>query len=199
MQSENKYIGDDKFKKFLEHYSCPTPLDVIKLRFIGAICSPNLELRPSDVISSLWENNQTPRLETKNEADLFFKFMMGLWDEMYNIVACNSVVLPKISPTDNLIIVCEDRYNQLEQGFVEGFWGGKENVNIPSYIAEIIDSLTELAETYHKLVAKVNPQKDNKTVFEALQSCDKMATKSINFLIDNYVLPRIDDLKRTMN
>ena len=76
MKSENKYIGDDKFKKFLEHYNCPTPLDVVKLRFAGAICSPNTDLRPTDVIASLWENNQAPRLETKNEAELFFKFFM---------------------------------------------------------------------------------------------------------------------------
>lgn len=51
MESQNKYLGDDKFKKFLEHYSCPTPLEIIKLRFAGSICSPNLELRPTDVIS----------------------------------------------------------------------------------------------------------------------------------------------------
>ena len=36
MESQNKYLGDDKFKKFLEHYSCPTPLEIIKLRFAGS-------------------------------------------------------------------------------------------------------------------------------------------------------------------
>ena len=29
----NKYIGDEAFIKMLEHYSCPTPLNVIKMRF----------------------------------------------------------------------------------------------------------------------------------------------------------------------
>lgn len=77
MQTENQYIGDDKFTKMLEHYQCPTPLEVVKMRFAGALCSPNLELRPTDVISSFWPSGQAPRLETKSEADLFFKF---LWD-----------------------------------------------------------------------------------------------------------------------
>lgn len=199
MKSENKYIGDDKFKKFLEHYNCPTPLDVVKLRFAGAICSPNTELRPTDVISSLWENNQAPRLETKNEAELFFKFFMGLWDEMFELVSANSIVLPRIEPTDDLIEVCEGRYNELELGFVEGFWGGKEDVEIPAYIAEVVDSLSQLAEVYKSLVNKIHPEKDNKNVFDAIIKCDKMAAKSINMLIEHYVLPHIDSLRRTVN
>ena len=124
MKSENTYIGDDKFKKFLEHYNCPTPLEVIKLRFAGAICSPNSELRPTDVIASFWENNQAPRLETKKEAELFFKFFMGLWDKMFELVSANSLVLPRVEPTADLIALCEERYAELELGFVEGFWGG---------------------------------------------------------------------------
>lgn len=199
MKSENKYIGDDKFKKFLEHYNCPTPLAVVKLRFAGAICSPNTELRPTDVIASLWENNMAPRLETKNEAELFFKFFMGLWDEMFELVSANSIVLPRIERTDDLIEVCEGRYNELELGFVEGFWGGKEDVEIPAYIAEVIDSLTQLAEVYKSLVNKVHPEKDNKNVFDAVIKCDKMAAKSINMLIEHYVLPHIDSLRRTVN
>ena len=95
MQSENEYIGDDKFKKFLAHYECPMPLNVVKMRFAGAVCSPNLNLRPTDVISSLWAENQAPRLETKKEAELFFKFFMGLWDEMFKLVRANKLTLPK--------------------------------------------------------------------------------------------------------
>ena len=199
MKSENKYIGDDKFKKFLEHYNCPTPLDVVKLRFAGAICSPNTELRPTDVIASLWENNQTPRLETKNEAELFFKFFMGLWDEMFELVSANSVVLPRIEPTADLIDVCEERFAELEMGFIEGFWGGKDDAKIPAYIAEVVDSLSQLAEVYKSLVNKIHPEKDNKNVFDAIIKCDKMAAKSINMLIEHYVLPHIDSLRRTVN
>lgn len=199
MKSENKYIGDDKFKKFLEHYNCPTPLDVVKLRFAGAICSPNTELRPTDVIASLWENNQAPRLETKNEAELFFKFFMGLWDEMFELVSANSVVLPRIEQTADLIEVCEERYNELELGFIEGFWGGKDDAKLPAYIAEVVDSLSQLAEVYKSMISKIHPEKDNKNVFDAIIQCDKMAAKSINMLIEHYVLPHIDSLRRTVN
>ena len=155
MESQNKYLGDDKFKKFLEHYSCPTPLEIIKLRFAGSICSPNLELRPTDVISSFWEPGKSPRLETKDEADLFFKFFMGLWDEMFQQVKANKVHL---SPAGNLLSskegiakLCAVRFAEVEPGFVEGFWGGKEDLKLPSYLAQLIDSLTEMSGVYNTL------------------------------------------------
>lgn len=197
MKSENEYIGDDKFKKFLEHYACPTPLSIVKLRFAGAICSPNGEIRPTDVISSLWENSQTPRLETKAEAELFFKFFMGLWDEMFRLVSQNDVVLPRIAPTADLTAVCTMRYDELELGFIEGFWGGLSELKIPAYIAKIVDSLSELAEVYKTLEQKIKPEQENKAVFDAIISCDKAANKSIHFIIEQYALPHIEEMKHS--
>ena len=99
MQIENTYIGDDKFKRFLEHYNCPTDIEEVKLKFAGAICSPNKDLRPTDVISSLFRDNQQPRLETKSEAELFFKFFMGLWDEMFIQIKTDKLPDDMILPT----------------------------------------------------------------------------------------------------
>lgn len=99
MQSENVYIGDDKFQRFLDHYNCPAPLGVVKLRFAGAVCSPNPNLRPTDVIASLFAENMQPRLTTKNEAELFFKFFMGLWDEMFVEIKTNTLKLPEFPET----------------------------------------------------------------------------------------------------
>ena len=199
MKSENKYIGDDKFNKFLQHYACPTPLELVKLRFAGAICSPNAELRPTDVISSLWKDNKAPRLETKNEADLFFKFFMGLWDEMFLSVRENHISLPQLSANSDLQKVCQERFEQLEFGFVEGFFGGQEDLKIPAYIAEVVDSLSRLALLYKTLAQKAATEKKHKNIFDAVADCDKMAEKSISFLIEHYVLPHMDELQRTVN
>lgn len=199
MKSENKYIGDDKFQKFLNHYGCEMPLEVVKLRFAGAICSPNADLRPTDVISSLWEENKTPRLETKAEADLFFKFFMGLWDEMFVAVAQNKVILPHFDKKENVESLCHSRFEQLELGFVEGFWGGLEDLKIPAYIAEVVDSLSRVALLYKDLAQKAQTQTSAENIFDAVANCDKMANKSLNFLIENYALPHIEELKRTVN
>ena len=191
----NKYIGDDSFIKMLEHYECTTPLDVIKMRFAGAICSPNLNLRPTDVISSFWEEGKTPRLETKAEADLFFKFFMGLWDEIFDDVRLAKVKLPYIKEKE-LDIFCQKRYDQIEQGFVEGFFGGEENLKIPGYLAQIVDSLTEMAVLYRKIADK---GEKSSAVWDAVKHTDKVVERSITFIIENSVLPRIEDIKRTVN
>ena len=199
MKSENEYIGDDKFQKFLNHYNCKTPIEVVKLRFAGAICSPNADLRPTDVISSLWEENKTPRLETKAEADLFFKFFMGLWDEMFDLVSKNKITLPRFDKKENIQKLCQARFEQLELGFVEGFWGGLQDLKIPAYIAQVVDSLSRVALLYKELLQKAESQTNNKNIFDAVVDCDKMADKSLSFLIENYALPHIEELKRTVN
>ena len=191
----NKYIGDDAFIKMLEHYNCQTPLGVIKMRFAGAICSPNLKLRPTDVISSFWPEGRAPRLETKNEADLFFKFFMGLWDEVFDSVKQNKVKLPTLKEKD-ISRYCQTRYDEVEQGYVEGFFGGEENLKIPGYIAEIVDSLSELAIVYQKIGAK---GEDTSAAWDAVRHTDKVIERSISFIIENSVLPRIEDLKRQVN
>lgn len=199
MKSENKYIGDDKFAKFLEHYSCKMPLEVLKLRFAGAICSPNTELRPTDVIASLWEDNRGPRLETKNEADLFFKFFMGLWDEMFAAVEKNNLKLPEITAEYDIKTVCQNRFEQVELGFVEGFFGGQENLKIPAYIAEVVDSLSRMALLYQSIAKTAETAKNPQNLFDAVADCDKTVTKSMAFIVENYALPHIDSLRRTVH
>lgn len=201
MQSENEYIGDDKFQRFLEHYACPAPLEIVKLRFAGAICSPNNALRPTDVISSLFDEHKQPRLTTKNEAELFFKFFMGLWDHLFNLIQNNKLKLPPITQADckDLPKLCRKRAEQLENGFIEGFWGGREELDIPNYAAELINSLSDLAEAYIVLAQK--PAKNGKAedILPVIQHTDEMVEKTFSFIIENMVLPHIAKLQRTMN
>lgn len=200
MQNENKYIGDEKFKKFLEHYKCVAPLGLIKMRFCGAICSPYLDLRPSDVISSFWEQGQEPRLETKEEADLFFKFFMGLWDDVFDAVKFNKVKLPTLKKKkEELYAYCIDRFDELEFGFVEGFWAGQTDLKLPAYLAEVIDSLSDLASVYKSLEKKLDISENMDEIVQTLGHTDGMVEKAISFIIENSVLPRIESLTRVVN
>lgn len=192
MQSKNKYIGDVAFEKMLTHYKCLVPISVIKMRFAGAICSPNLDIRPSDVISSFWEEGKAPRLETKEEADLFFKFFMGLWDEVFELVQLNKI---KLSPQKIGPHACLLRFEEIELGFIEGFWAGEADIKIPVFVAEMLTNLTNLANIYATLAKNENLKALNKSFEET----DKMVEKAIEFIIENYVHKRIEDLKRSMN
>ncbi len=201
MQSENVYIGDDKFQRFLDHYACPTPLDVVKFKFAGAVCSPNGDLRPTDVISSLFPERQQPRLATKNEAELFFKFFMGLWDEMFIVVKTNTLKFApfKDKSKEALIRLCRMRGEQIELGFVEGFWGGCENLNIPAFAAELINSLSDMAEVYAILAQKLEKSENAEDILPVILNTDKTVEKTLSFLIEHLVLPHIAKLQRTMN
>lgn len=190
MQSQNKYIGDEGMQKLLDHYECMLPLDVVRMRFAGAACSPNLELTPAMVISSLWKTGKEPRLQTKEEADLFFKFFMGCWDEVYAEVIKNNIKLPSIKQ-ELLNEYCDRRFDELEFGFLEGFWGGKKDFSMPAYVAEIVDSLSDLAKLYQSLRARIATEKDHNNLKSAIKEADKMVEKSISFVVENFVLPRI--------
>ena len=203
MQNENTYIGDDKFQRFLDHYQCPTPLNLVKMKFAGAICSPNANLRPTDVISSLFLEENQPRLVTKGEAELFFKFFMGLWDEMFVIIRTNTLELPEYSGKydDATAIMehCRARAIQLEMGFTEGFWGGCSSLNVPQFVAELLSSLSDLAGVYSALALKLEKEEDPKTIFSVIRNTDKMVEKTLHFLIEHFVLPNISKLERTIN
>ena len=201
MQSENVYIGDDKFNRFLEHYSCPTPIEVVKMRFAGAICSPNSNLRPTDVISSIFLENQQPRLSTKAEAELFFRFFMGLWDEMFIEVKTNTLKLSKIEKKnrDNLVNLCIRRADEIERGFVEGFWGGCETLNIPNFAAELVSSLTDLSDVYMILAEKLKKSENTDDILQVIENTDKTVEKTFSFLIENMVIPNISKLERNVN
>ena len=193
MQSQNEYIGDDNFKKFLEHYSCPTPLNVVKMKFAGAICSPNYDLRPTDVISSFWREGQEPRLETKKEAELFFKFFMGLWDDVFAQIGNKQLILPFHDDTKALNLAL-NRYDEIELGFLEGFWGGMQNLKIPAYIAQIVDQLSELADVYRILAERAQKGEADDILIKTIHQTDKMVQKAISFIVENFALPKIKNI-----
>ena len=67
---------------------------------------------------------------------------------------------------------------------------------MPNYLAQIIDSLSEMALLYQKMSSKGEV---SQAVWDAVKHTDKVVERSMNFVIENSVLPRIEDLKRTVN
>lgn len=171
------------------------------MRFAGAICSPNLSLRPADIIASLWGNGQTPRLETKKEAELFFKFFMGLWDDIFEKISRNKLTLPTLSKVQkaDLRLWAGSRSEQLEGGYLEGFWAGREDLKLPAYLAQILDSLSEMADLYVALNKRVAGGDTSKEIEKILAHTDKTVIRAISFIVENSVLPRITSLKRQTN
>ena len=64
------------------------------------------------------------------------------------------------------------------------------------YLAQIVDSLSEMATLYTKISLK---GEDSQATWDAVKHTDKVVERSIAFIIENSVLPRIEDIKRSVN
>jgi len=205
MASKNKYIGDVSLEKMLEHYECKAPLHLIKMRFIGGICSFSEELKPADIIASFWEIGKEPRLETKSEADLFFKFFMGLWFKQFDKVKKNEVKLKsflRLESAESISLCLQTRLEEIEYGFIEGFWGGKNDVKMPSFVAELIDSLSDISKFYGKLLKNIKDDisdEDKEAIIKSISQADAMFNKAVNNLIEHVVIPRMSVIVEKSN
>lgn len=184
--SAEKYIGDAKLQKLLEHYKCKAPIYVIKMRFLGALCSPNLTLSPAQIITSFWEDGKSPRLETKSEAEIFFASFMGLWHLQAKKIKKENIRLntPSLKPnSEELRKHLQMRIEEIEYGFLEAFWGGVYDLDMPTIIAELIDSISELVGVYDNLLRRLSNDSgelDFDSIIKTASQTDAMAEKGIN-------------------
>ena len=128
---------------------------------------------------------------------------MGLWDEMFVEIKTNTLKLPEFSgnkrDTKELAELCHSRADQIEFGFVEGFWGGCETLSIPNYAAELMASLSDMADVYGVLAKKLTQAENPKDIYPVILNTDQMVEKTFRFLIEHMVLPHIEQLQRSVN
>ena len=91
------------------------------------------------------------------------------------------------------------RAQNIEFGFVEGFWGGCSSLNIPKFAAELISSLSDLSEIYVTLAQKLEKDESPKDILSVVKNTDATVEKTLHFLIEHLVLPHISSLERTIN
>lgn len=162
-KKSGKYIGDAGVAKFLDQYKSQTPFYVVRMRVLGALASPNKDLLPVMVVASFWPEDQFPKFVTKDEAETFFSTFMGLWRRMEKTVEASQKLLSargKITNLEEAKEVLLKRVEELEAGFIEGFWGGQEDMKMASATAALIDGLSEEADSYAALLEDVERWSD---------------------------------------
>ncbi len=158
-----KYIGDAGVAKFLEQYKSDTPFHIVRLRVLGALASPNTDLLPVMVIASFWPEDAFPKFVTKDEADIFFSTFMGLWRRMEKMADASQNLLSargKLGDLEDAKNTLFTRVEEVDAGFIEGFWGGLDDIKMPSATAALIDGLGSEAEAYHALLEDVSQWED---------------------------------------
>ncbi len=186
-----KYLGNSELEKLLNKYGSVVPTHIVKMRIIGAILSPNLQLRPIEVICSFWPDGKEPRMVTSDEADKFFSCFMGLWYKISEKIKTGKVSLCKVKGFKSIYDAEEtikQRIEEIEYGFLEGFWGGKKDMPMPQIVTDIIDGLSEMTSSYYTLLQRLSALDETdddglKKIAELSKKSDKMAEKAIAALI----------------
>jgi hypothetical protein len=48
------HVSDQHIQALLTRYQCPTPMHVLRMRFLGAIASPRMEVSPIQLVTKAW-------------------------------------------------------------------------------------------------------------------------------------------------
>jgi hypothetical protein len=152
------YVGDAALKRLLERYRCPTPFHVVRTRFWGEIVSPSLQASPIKTIESFWPNG-LPTFEDGKEANAFFQALMSLWNNVARFQD-GSLKLQKIDKTNTreaLHAAATLRVEELLDGFMHGFTGGNEQLDVPPGVGDLlrrVEKSIELLATTRNTFAK---------------------------------------------
>jgi len=135
------YIGDSVMRRFLERHGCSKPFHVVRMRFWGEIVSPSLKVSPVATVQGLWPAG-LPEFANERDANDFFQTMLGLWNRMAKFqTGSPGVKLQKIGRLDTregLRDAANLRVEELHDGFLHGFTGGGEHIDVPPGVGEIL-------------------------------------------------------------
>jgi hypothetical protein len=146
-----KSIGpnDEQVRLLLVLYRCPVPFHVVRTRILGSIASPELEISPIETLKSLWGEGASKFKSDASLSELVEALVNGLW---YRLARHQERRVPfrllRIDvPLDReglgrLALV---RREELE-GFMEGLFGHKEELDLPERTYRALDQLSEIRE-----------------------------------------------------
>lgn len=138
------YSGDGPLKRFLERYDCPAPFHVVRMRFWGEIVSPSFQTSPIKTIQGLWPDG-LPAFGDNEEANAFFQTLMGLWNNVARFQDGSPPLklqkVGNIDTRDALYAAAKLRVEELHDGFMHGFTGGNQQIDVPPGVGDLLKRL----------------------------------------------------------
>lgn len=134
-------------RALLARHACPMGYHEVRTRLLGAIASPDPDVKPMTVIASLW-GGELPKFDSINDANkLLSALVMGLWNELSvhqdPKVPFRAVHVPMEPTAANLGNFGRVR-GQEAQGFVEGLFNGAQELSLPERAHEAVKHLGDI-------------------------------------------------------
>jgi hypothetical protein len=166
-------ISDEQIRGLLKRYACPVPFHEIRPRFLGKLASPAINASPMEVVKGLWSGD-LPEFESVEAAnELIGALVVGLWNQLarhqersapFRLTRLTTAATPQ--GMENLGRM---RRQELD-GFVEGFFGSKDILDIPDRAHRGIDTLGKI----RALFASVENVTRDETRAGAFEDVEKM-------------------------
>ena len=146
------YIGDEAFRTFLDRHGCPSGLDVVRMRFLGAAVSPGRKADIYLLVEDLFDL-EMPALQGQ-ELVAFLQTFLGLLREVEEASRQAPFALPPIGPVDSLEglrAALEGRADSVLFGFLEGLWGEDDALPLSGGQAALLTAIEEAARDFQDL------------------------------------------------
>lgn len=150
VKKPGKYPGDAAFDRFLDKYDCPLLLDVLKMRFLGAIASPDFGVSPLSVVRECWDG-ELPEFADETEAGAFFESVMSLWNRLARHQDGVRVKLTKptrLRDWSDMSDMFHVRGSEIIDGFLHGFDDTPVS-KVPEPLEEVRDTLEKIGILCH--------------------------------------------------
>ena len=187
LTNPNTHLDNQAVRDLLERYECPFGFHEVRARFMGAIASPVPGVVPLNDVSSLW-GGELPAVNSMEEVDAFVTTLIkGLWTPLAQTGLQEEAfeLLPFSGEADwpQLQRLCQIRLEEI-QGFLDGFFQGLSELNLPSEAANCFNSLSELEEFFANLISLTAPAQDDlATLADQIDELSEIATVEINNLM----------------
>lgn len=183
-------IDEQAVRALLERYECPFGYHEVRARFMGAIASPLPGVVPLNDVSSLW-GGDLPAVSSLEEVDTFVTTLIkGLWTPLAQAGLQHEAfeLLPFTdTPTGpGLRRLCQIRLEEI-QGFTDGFFQGREELNLPAEASTCLNSLSEVEDFFANLFNLAEPpeasESDLAALADQIDELSEIATVEINNIV----------------
>jgi hypothetical protein len=148
MRGKKQVVDDGAIRALLKRYACPIPYHQVRARFMGNIATPDMDASPMKEVQRVW-NDDLPVFEDKKEAEAFFAALLqGMWNGLSAHQKRSDpfkLARFKTAPAtyEYLARLGKVRREEID-GFMDGLFSGKEEMDFPESAHKAVGILAEL-------------------------------------------------------
>ena len=187
-------VTDQQVQALLARHACPTPLHVLRMRFLGAIASPQVNVSPMRVVEQAW-GGELPEFASQIDAEeLIQALVAGFWNrlsEHQNTKTPFRLPRAEVKPTRKALLELAQTRSLELAGFVDGLFGEDEEMDLPEKAHEALNMLGEMHATFagaaQLLADESTPvaQRDLNDLLRSFQKLAITADEAINRVIQS--------------